>query len=640
MRLGPSVVHAGLVCIVCENQHLVQLTPASRFSFQRKIGNEAQAMASSAPEGAMPPEKKQASGSIVTTRPGTLSTLETYASHSWLEQLIPDPETAKHQPNRTSREVRSGHYVEVKPTPLSKPTLVAVSPEMASELALSEEGTKASEFVRFFSGDTSAAPGFRSWATPYALSIYGSPMYRNCPFGNGNGYGDGRAISVAEVLIPSSGQDSKGPEKSGRRWEMQLKGAGRTPFCRGADGRAVLRSSVREFLVSEAMHHLGIPTTRALSLITSEETVQRPWYSGRPVEDSALPSLNDPRIAHLPLSTRQQILAQLRYEMSSPDIMRSEPLAITCRVAPSFLRVGHIELFARRVRQAREKGKDVTFALRELQLIFDHLLFREYPTLADQFAQDKDKLAIELVRAFSDRLAQLTADWVRVGYVQGNFNSDNCLAAGRTMDYGPFGFVEKFSPLWNMWSGGGEHFGFLNQPLAGGKNFASFVSAVSELWPQDHPARTEVAKLAEMHEKAAERALNHVWARKLGLPEFKEESDTKLLATLLELLEETQADYTLFWRELAVFPESYLAGPSLPGRQELLSHLSKCFYKPLSSEQEAKWESWLISYLKRLGGSAQGKSGKAIAADMRRTSPKYVPREWMLVEAYNQAMDK
>merc|ERR1719335_1594322 len=141
--------------------------------------------------------------------------------------------------------------------------------------------------------DVADGLGFQAWATPYALAIMGQPHYDNCPFKNGNGYGDGRAISIGEVVAPS-----------GQRWEMQLKGGGQTPFCRGADGRAVLRSSVREFLASEAMHHLGVGTTRALSLVVSQsETVRRP----KPEED--------------------EVGTQM------------ESCAITCRAATSFLRV-------------------------------------------------------------------------------------------------------------------------------------------------------------------------------------------------------------------------------------------------------------------------------------------------------------
>ena len=129
-------------------------------------------------------------------------------------------------------------------------------------------------------------------------------MIQNCPFGTGNGYGDGRAISVAEVVIPHTQ----------KRWELQLKGAGRTPFCRGGDGRAVLRSSIREFLVSEAMHALGVSTTRALSLVVSgTETVDRPWYS----KSDGLQTIDesDPRLARFPPAIRPMLVAQLRDQL-------------------------------------------------------------------------------------------------------------------------------------------------------------------------------------------------------------------------------------------------------------------------------------------------------------------------------------
>lgn len=201
------------------------------------------------------------------------------------------------------RPVSSGHFVPVPPRPLPSPQLVIYSPEMSEALGLAQSQCRSDEFVRFFSGEVAAVPGSESWATPYALSIYGAfRQNQQCPFRNGRGYGDGRAISIQEVVAPS-----------GQRWELQLKGAGTTPFCRGGDGRAVLRSSIREFLASEAMEHLGVATTRALSLVVSEtESARRP----RPEEDE---------IGTL-----------------------TESCAITCRVAPSFLRVGHFELFGRR----------------------------------------------------------------------------------------------------------------------------------------------------------------------------------------------------------------------------------------------------------------------------------------------------
>ena len=196
-----------------------------------------------------------------------MDTFASRANHSWIEQLSPDTEQAKHSPNKRMREVFSGHYVLVKPTPLPDPEKVIHSDSMALEFELDEEAINSETFLNFFSGNTDILPQFRIWATPYALSIYGQEMYDNCPFKTGNAYGDGRAIYIGEVLMPS-----------GKRWDLQLKGAGTTPWCRGGDGRAVLRSSIREFLVSEAMHAMGVPTTRALSLVVSKtETVDRPW---------------------------------------------------------------------------------------------------------------------------------------------------------------------------------------------------------------------------------------------------------------------------------------------------------------------------------------------------------------------------
>ena len=220
------------------------------------------------------------------------------------------------------REVKSGHYVEVEPTPLPKPHYVIHSRRFFNELNLPESLAREEAFMQFFTGNPtvavdSANAGIETqrirtsgWASGYALSIYGQEMVQNCPFKTGNGYGDGRAISVLEVLLAKD-----------QRWEFQLKGGGTTPYCRGGDGRAILRSSIREFLVSEAMAELGVPTTRALCLYVSQsETISRPWYS--------------------PNAKTQD-----------PDRMVNEPAAITTRVAPSFLRVGQLELFGRRAKK-------------------------------------------------------------------------------------------------------------------------------------------------------------------------------------------------------------------------------------------------------------------------------------------------
>ena len=295
------------------------------------------------------------------------------------------------------------------PTPIPEPEYVAHSSRFFEELGLSDALVEDEHFRRMFSGDLAVATRPMrpwGWATGYALSIYGTEYIQQCPFGTGNGYGDGRAMSVFEGVF------------NGRRWEMQLKGGGPTPYCRGADGRAVLRSSVREFLAQEFMHALGVPTSRSLTLYMSRaETVRRPWYS----PDS---------------------------RSFEPDVMVDNPAAITTRVAPSFLRVGQIELFARRVRSEAHPN-----AMQELELIVRHLIERNYREEIDAALPFAEQV-VALARLFRGRLIALVANWMRVGYCQGNFNSDNCAAGGSPSITGhsvSANCLIRFQP----WTGGG-----------------------------------------------------------------------------------------------------------------------------------------------------------------------------------------
>mmetsp|Transcript_44560 Transcript_44560/g.72670 ORF Transcript_44560/g.72670 Transcript_44560/m.72670 type:complete len:628 (+) Transcript_44560:259-2142(+) len=560
---------------------------------------------------------------------GSLEQFGSRSDPSWTNQLQPDPETEKYAPNKSSRQVKSGHYVLVKPTPLPKPKLVIYSQAMAQELGLSEDACTSSEFAGFFTGDTEKIPAFdgKTWATPYALSIYGQEMYQNCPFGNGNGYGDGRAVSVAEVKLDN-----------GKRWELQLKGGGRTPFCRGGDGRAVLRSSIREFLVSEAMHNLGVETTRALSLVKSlQEKTQRPWYSNEDHPD--VPSEDDPRLAQYPPEMRKALLQQLIERFRNPDQMITETCAITCRVAPSFLRVGHVELHGRRAGSGERtlpEGPAREAARQQLRALVEHALFREYPECREE-GKDLQPQVLCMLRAFSQRIANLMAEWVRVGFVQGNFNSDNCLVGGRTMDYGPFGFVQRFEQFWNMWSGGGKHYGFLNQPVAGAKNFGSFLQAVIPLL--DKAGVQEARQIFVEHETVSQKAMDDMWRRKLGLTTWTADLD-ELLQRLLTLMESAEADWTLFWRQLAELPAAGYTGGPENSKEVLLAPfmapVCDVFYKPLPDDLQVELEQWLREWLQTL--QKQGlANGPEVATAMRHTNPKYVPREWMLVQAYDRA---
>ena len=250
--------------------------------------------------------------------------------NSWPRMLSPETsenlkksrnheKLSENDDNRKKRPVFNGHYVLVEPTGIKDPELLVVSNDVAKNmLQLTEEQISSPDFVSWVSGNLVLE---ETWATPYALSIMGTRYTNNCPYGTGNGYGDGRAISIAEL----------------NGYELQLKGAGKTPFHRGADGRAVLRSSIREFLASEAMHYLGVQTTRALSLVKSNgDMVQRPWYSDDAVLQ--LPTMDDPRLADYSEEDRKQILRQLRTQKADPNVMIREPCAITCRVASSFMR--------------------------------------------------------------------------------------------------------------------------------------------------------------------------------------------------------------------------------------------------------------------------------------------------------------
>ncbi|HBN58068.1 MAG TPA: hypothetical protein DD382_02120, partial [Gammaproteobacteria bacterium] len=408
----------------------------------------------------------------------TLDDLAKLVDYSFIDTLNCDPDAKENGVDHDPRQVFTGHYVPVNPTPIKDPEYVTHSKNFFRELGFSDKLAQSNDFVRLFSGDTSHVPKpmrTAGWATGYALSIFGTEYYQQCPFQTGNGYGDGRAVSILEAVI------------NGRRWEMQLKGGGRTPYCRGADGRAVLRSSVREFLAQEHMHALGVPTSRSLSLYVSKtEKVNRPWYS----EGS---------------------------RSMDPDVLVSEAVAISTRVAPSFIRVGQLELFGRRARKDEHPK-----AMQELEMIVLHLIDREYANVIDKKLNTAEKVVL-LAREFRGRLTSLVANWIRVGYCQGNFNSDNCAAGGFTLDYGPFGFCDEFNPKYQPWSGGGNHFSFLNQPVAAERNFHMFCKALQPLLASHQAHLQEFEEIKNGFAQVMQTQMDKMWADKLGLDDFNAE---------------------------------------------------------------------------------------------------------------------
>jgi len=516
----------------------------------------------------------------------TLEDLAKLANYSLMDTLTCDPDAKKSGADHAPRQVFSGHYVPVKPTPIESPEYVAHSKCFFRELGFADSMAKSDDFMRMFSGDVSLVPEpLRKigWATGYALSIFGTEYIQQCPFQTGNGYGDGRAVSLLEAVI------------KGKRWEMQLKGGGRTPYCRGADGRAVLRSSIREFLAQEHMHSLGVPTSRSLSLYVSKaEQVNRPWYSqGSHSKD--------------------------------PDIMISEPVAISTRVAPSFIRVGQLELFGRRAR-----NKEHPQALQELEKIVLHAIDREYSDVIDNNLTTAEKVVL-LAHEFRNRLTSLIANWIRVGFCQGNFNSDNCAVGGFTLDYGPFGFCDVFDPNYQSWTGGGNHFAFLNQPVAAQRNFQMFCSALRPLLISDlasdlvsHPNYLQqLDKIESGFSKVMQIEMEKMWAAKLGISNFH----SALFSELVTLMQKTSVDYTIFFRELSTLPDDI--GP-----------LKKSFYKS-SKEIEKHWTEWFTKWKSLIDSDIleSNYSREELSSQMKLINPKYSLREWFVVPAYQQATE-
>ena len=492
--------------------------------------------------------------------------------YSFMDNLKEDPEATQDGNDFIPRQVFSGHYVPVKPTPLSSPEYVAHSKNLFTELGISNLLLEDKDFKKLFSGDLSSfKKPMRNfgWATGYALSIYGREYNQQCPFKTGNGYGDGRAISVFEGLF------------KGKRFEMQLKGSGPTPYCRGGDGRAVLRSSVREFLAQELMHSLGIPTTRSLTLYLSKtDKIIRPWYKENSKE-------------------------------IEPEVLVENQAAISTRVAPSFLRIGQIELFARRV-----KNNSHNEALSELKMIIKRLIIVNYKNDIDINLPFREQI-INLAFLYRERLISLVVNWIRVGYCQGNFNSDNCALGGYTLDYGPFGFCELFDPNFQPWTGGGNHFSFLNQPAAAEINFNMFIKSLKLALENDVDFLERLDIIQQDFKISMQEKIKIMWTKKLGLKEY----DESLLNNLFQLMIITKVDYTKFFRLLSDIPKE-------------ISSLKKSFYQDCSIEIDSLWNNWLKAWYKSL---KQVNDINKISLDMKKVNPRYTWREWLISFAYKAA---
>ncbi len=471
-----------------------------------------------------------------------------------IQALPADPETDNHR-----RQVLGAGYSFIKPTPVSNPSLVAFSPEVAELIGLEPDECDTPEFTQVFAGNT-----LLEGMQPYAL------CYGGHQFGNWAGQlGDGRAINLGEVETEQGGH-----------FTLQLKGAGPTPYSRSADGLAVLRSSVREFLCSEAMYHLGIPTTRALSLIlTGEGVVRDMFYDGRP---------------------------------------KTEQGAVVCRVSPSFTRFGSFEIFA---------SRGDTDNLKKLA---DHTIETQFPhLLASAQSPDKDTY-LAWFSEVCERTAEMIVHWMRVGFVHGVMNTDNMSILGETIDYGPYGWLEDYNPGWtpNTTDREQRRYRYGDQPKIAHWNLFQLANAIYPLIDDADALRDILDDYGQQYQQRWET----MRADKLGLNQFETDTDTALNHDLHNLLQKTETDMTLFYRYLADMP----AYDELED-DALLAPLMPAFYTPesLPNGHISSVAAWCRRYQQRI--QQDGTDDATRKTRMNAVNPKYVLRNYIAQLAIDAA---
>ncbi|MEM1206031.1 MAG: YdiU family protein [Acidobacteriota bacterium] len=489
--------------------------------------------------------------------------------NSFVRELPADPSTE----NRP-RQVQDACYSRVDPTPVAAPTLLAHASEVARLVGLgsvdADEPSASKALAEVFGGSR-----LLDGMAPFAA------RYGGHQFGHWAGQlGDGRAITLGEVV--------GGPEG---RQELQLKGAGPTPYSRSADGRAVLRSSIREFLCSEAMHHLGVPTTRALSLVgTGERILRDMFYDGNP-------------------------------EM--------EPGAVVCRVAPSFLRFGNFQILAARG-EVPLLSQLVAYAIR---LHFPHLLPPGAGTgPADEVPHD---VILEWLAEICRRTADMVVHWMRVGFVHGVMNTDNMSILGLTIDYGPYGWVDDYDPQWtpNTTDAQGRRYAYGRQPQVALWNLARFAESLGPLLGTMEPLEEALGEYGRAFRDGWENTM----AAKLGLRGWrgdeKSDGDGPLVESLLELLQVTETDMTLFFRRLAEIPSA----PDIDD-EALLAPLRDAYYDTKAAARpdvRQRTLAWLRRYRRRLAEDGRPDPERRDAMD--RVNPIYVLRNYLAQLAIRKA---
>ncbi len=434
----------------------------------------------------------------------------------FLNELPGDANSHNH-----SRQVQGAFWSRVDPTPVAAPRLIAHSTEVAAMLGLSEAALQTEAVINALSGN-GTLPGMEPYAT-----VYGGHQ-----FGNWAGQlGDGRAILLGEIVAPDNA-----------RYELQLKGAGPTPYSRRADGRAVLRSSIREFLCSEAMHHLGVPTTRALSLVVTGDDVERDMF----YDGNAAP----------------------------------EPGAIVCRTAPTFIRFGHFELPASRGDTAL------------LKQLVDFTIKHYFPHLA---GMPETERIVAWYGEVCESTAKLIAQWMRVGFVHGVMNTDNMSILGLTIDFGPYGWVDNFDPGWtpNTTDAGGKRYAFGRQPGVAQWNLARLGDALATLGLSAEDLASSLAKF----ESTYGIEITRVFSEKFGLYQWSD-AEGDLVDDAFMLMNDSEVDMTIFFRTLATARQAdefadafYLEGQWQQSREKFTAwfarYVAQCNEQNPTPEQQA-----------------------------------------------------
>jgi len=449
------------------------------------------------------------------------------------------------------RPVSDALFSYVNPTKPSNPKLIHASEAVAEMVGISAEEIQSEAFLNAFSGKE-ILPETR----PYAM------CYAGHQFGNWAGQlGDGRAINLTEV------------EHDKTFFTLQLKGAGKTPYSRTADGLAVLRSSIREYLCAEAMHSLGVPTTRSLSLMLSGDQVLRDiLYNGNPA-----------------------------YEKG----------AIVCRVAPSFIRFGSFEMLTAR---------------NELENLKQ---FTEY-TIKHYFPEIKGEPKTQYLQFFktvADKTREMILHWQRVGFVHGVMNTDNMSVHGITIDYGPYGWLENYDPNWtpNTTDSQYRRYRFGNQPQIAQWNLYQLANALYPLINEAKP----LEDILESFITNFESDYKIMFLSKLGIF-TSTEADSVLIDDLETVLQLTETDMTIFFRNLSSVKK-------FDSVEKAIEKIQFSFYtiEEVSGEILESWKKWFVQYLERL--STEALSDEDRSQKMNLINPKYVLRNYMAQLAIDAA---